>query len=128
MSSHITCVCIVAITLVANGVICQAVVCLCLVLTVLFVALQPPELHPEAFPELLANGPGPLVEYDNQIRMEALIMRNLDAALQDKPKPYMFEPTAGGYGFKKYTQHKTPQRCHLGCCFVSNVLLYCTVM
>jgi hypothetical protein len=27
--------------------------------------------------------------------MEALLSRNMEAALQDKPKPYTLEPTAG---------------------------------
>jgi hypothetical protein len=30
-----------------------------------------------------------------QVRMEALICRNLDAALRNEPKPYMFGATAG---------------------------------
>jgi hypothetical protein len=32
---------------------------------------------------------------DPQVRMEALICRNLDAALRNEPKPYMFDATAG---------------------------------
>jgi hypothetical protein len=30
-----------------------------------------------------------------QIRKEAMIMSNLEAAARDGPKPYQFEPTAG---------------------------------
>jgi hypothetical protein len=56
---------------------------------------QPPELHPYNFPELLVLPMSPLKELDNEIRMEALLCRNLDSALQDSRKPYVFEPTAG---------------------------------
>eukprot|EP00879_Flechtneria_rotunda_P029885 GHRR01032349.1.p1 GENE.GHRR01032349.1~~GHRR01032349.1.p1 ORF type:complete len:357 (+),score=99.80 GHRR01032349.1:257-1327(+) len=55
----------------------------------------PQELHPYNFPELLLLPTSPLTEHDHQIRMEALLCRNLDAALQDEAKPYQFEPTAG---------------------------------
>eukprot|EP00775_Hariotina_reticulata_P013088 gene13088-13215_t len=55
----------------------------------------PPELHPYNFPELLVLPFSPLKELDNEIRMETLICRNLDAALQDSRKPYVFEATAG---------------------------------
>lgn len=55
----------------------------------------PPELNPVAFPELMATPNSPLFEFDQQIRMEALLSRNMEAAIQDKPKPYMLEPTAG---------------------------------
>jgi hypothetical protein len=57
--------------------------------------LQPPELHPYNFPELLLLPVSPLTEHDHQIRMEALLSRNLDAALTNSRKPYMLEPTAG---------------------------------
>jgi hypothetical protein len=59
------------------------------------VALQPPELHPYNFPELLLLPMSPLTEHDHQIRMEALLSRNLEAALTNSRKPYMLEPTAG---------------------------------
>lgn len=55
----------------------------------------PPELHPEAFPEYLISDFNPITRHDQEIRMEALIMRNLEAAIRNQPKPYMFEPTAG---------------------------------
>lgn len=60
--------------------------------------LQPPELHPYNFPELLLMPVSPLTEHDHQIRMEALLCRNLDAALTNSRKPYMLEPTAGACG------------------------------
>lgn len=43
----------------------------------------------------LHGAPCPNRLYRLQVRMEALICRNLDAALRDERKPYMFEPTAG---------------------------------
>eukprot|EP00878_Enallax_costatus_P015949 GHUV01016722.1.p1 GENE.GHUV01016722.1~~GHUV01016722.1.p1 ORF type:complete len:458 (+),score=126.66 GHUV01016722.1:249-1622(+) len=55
----------------------------------------PPELHPYNFPELLLLPVSPLKEHDHQIRMEAILSRNLDAALRNTRKPYMLEPTAG---------------------------------
>ncbi|GBF90673.1 hypothetical protein Rsub_03245 [Raphidocelis subcapitata] len=55
----------------------------------------PPELSPLAFPELVADPNSALADFDNQIKMQALLSRNMEAALQDKPKPYMLEPTAG---------------------------------
>ncbi|WIA34330.1 hypothetical protein OEZ86_012669 [Tetradesmus obliquus] len=55
----------------------------------------PPELHPYNFPELLLLPVSPLTEHDHQIRMEALLCRNLEAALTNTRKPYMLEPTAG---------------------------------
>lgn len=55
----------------------------------------PPELHPYNFPELMIAPLSPLTEHDHQVRMEALICRNLDAALRNEPKPYMFDATAG---------------------------------
>lgn len=60
-----------------------------------FPATQPPELHPYNFPELLLLPVSPLKEHDHQIRMEAILSRNLDAALRNTRKPYMLEPTAG---------------------------------
>jgi hypothetical protein len=58
--------------------------------------LQPPELNPVAFPELLLQPGSALDQLDAEIRAEFLILNNLDAALQNKPKPIMFKPTAGG--------------------------------
>jgi hypothetical protein len=69
----------------------------CIVLSLCMrAALQPPELHPYNFPELLLLPVSPLTEHDHQIRMEALLSRNLEAALTNTRKPYMLEPTAGG--------------------------------
>lgn len=55
----------------------------------------PPELNPEIFPEFLLTDISPIRALDEEIRMETLIMQNLDCAMRNEPKPYMFEPTAG---------------------------------
>eukprot|EP00200_Dunaliella_tertiolecta_P002578 CAMPEP_0202351510 /NCGR_PEP_ID=MMETSP1126-20121109/8116_1 /ASSEMBLY_ACC=CAM_ASM_000457 /TAXON_ID=3047 /ORGANISM="Dunaliella tertiolecta, Strain CCMP1320" /LENGTH=564 /DNA_ID=CAMNT_0048943621 /DNA_START=107 /DNA_END=1800 /DNA_ORIENTATION=+ len=56
----------------------------------------PPELRPESFPGLLLQGAdSPLFKFDNEVRMEYVIMRNLDAAIKGQPKPGSFAPTAG---------------------------------
>ena len=53
-------------------------------ITLRYAVPTPPPSHTHTHP------PKPI-----KVRAEALIKRNLDAALQDLPKPYMFEPTAG---------------------------------
>lgn len=56
----------------------------------------PPELDPQVNPELLLEGAGgALAQFEHQMRMEALLLNNLDAAMRDKPKPAQFLPTAG---------------------------------
>eukprot|EP00798_Chlamydomonas_sp_ICE-L_P032776 gene32777-33839_t len=101
----------------------------------LFRADLPPELHPEAFPDfsssafpeylLMANSPtaafnnefltpeafpeyllianSPIAAFNN----EYLIMKNLDAALRDSPKPACFAPSAGTVACPACDAHPT---------------------
>lgn len=55
----------------------------------------PPELHPDAFPELLLQEAGPLQQHNEEVKAEFKIMKNLDAAIRNQPKPFQFGPSAG---------------------------------
>lgn len=80
----------------------------------------PPELNTHAFPGVvLGGGSSPLRTFNREIAMEYLIMRNLDAALQDLPKPANFGPTAG-----ECIRLKSASGCRValcGCCSCGHV-------
>lgn len=57
----------------------------------------PPELNPLHAPKLLQGGRGSerLSQFLGEVDMEAAVMQNLQAAIQDKPKPHRFGAAAG---------------------------------
>jgi hypothetical protein len=62
-----------------------------------------------AFPELLITPFSDLQAFDQQVNAEYHLMVNLDAALRNKPKPTMLQPSAGEGGSEQ--QGLVPRVC-----------------